>query len=160
MRSWMIAFSAGIFAAGFLPVLPAQLLQVAMLMTALLLHLLPGAARAGAMLLGVWWLCHTSAVLLARQWPVEDRLAEVWVTGVVTGLPRATSTGQRFAFQVQTRCAIEGTEPCAHATTLNPPPLVQLTAYEPFRPAPGQQWRLLVRLRPLHGFMNPGGYDY
>jgi competence protein ComEC len=160
MRSWMIAFSVGITAAGFLPVLPASTLQVILLLVAILLHSMSCTRKAGAFCLGLWWLCHTSQVLLSRQWPREDRQVEVWVTGVVSGLPQATPTGQRFTLALQSRCTNEGAQPCVATTALQPGQLVQLNAYEASGFAPGQRWQLLVRLRPLHGFVNPGTFDY
>lgn len=37
---------------------------------------------------------------------------------------------------------------------------VRVSAYDPIAAAPGEQWALTLRLRPPHGFANPGAFDY
>jgi competence protein ComEC len=160
MRSWMIAFSTGIIAAGLLPVLPPPTLLLALAGVVLWLQMFAHGRSVGALLLGVWWVCHSSSVLLDLQWPRESRQAEAWVTGIVTGLPQLTANGQRFTLRVLSRCAQEGAAACQVWTRQPPGVLVQLNSYTPMALLPGQQWQLLVRLRPLHGFSNPGTFDY
>jgi len=116
----------------------------------------------------------------ATGWRATQRLADrlpdalagrdLVVTGVVASLPRRSSVAERFEFAVeQARDPADGDRPVAL------PRRVSLSVYRPAaqdegpaggeapaagRWRAGERWRLTVRLRPPHGAMNPGGFDY
>lgn len=85
---------------------------------------------------------------------LADRLAsdrqgrDLAVEGIVASIPRPAGDGIRFVFE--TTPADEGL-----------PARLQLTWYEPaWEPVPGEELRLVVRLRRPRSFANPGGADY
>ena len=160
MRSWMIAFSTGVIAAGFLPVLPSPLLINCAIFIALMLHCFPRSTVAGACLAGVCWLCSSAANQLALQWPTEDRQVEVWTKGRIASLPQASATGLRFVFEIEARCNEEIEKPCTSWSVPDFPARVQLSLYEDLVIKPGQQWQFLLHLHPPHGMVNPGTFDY
>jgi len=75
------------------------------------------------------------------------------IEGVISAIPEQRRLGQRFEFE------IERWVDMAHTEHL--PTKLRLSEY---RVMPllevGQRWHLVVRLKPPHGFMNPGGFDY
>lgn len=116
-------------------------------------------------------LCGSGACVLAggvySQWAAHHRLADRLVdqeinrvtrmTVVLTGLP--TQQGDSVSVQVQ---AIPEAPLGRHRNAL--PQHIQVswpaTFYPPDRPLmPGQLWRVALRLRPVHGRLNPGGFD-
>ena len=93
---------------------------------------------------------------------------DIVVTGVVAAMPQANETGLRFRFQVE-EAQVAG-EP-----VLLPPSIYlgwySATGYgggaeiadarrEPSALAPGERWRMTVRLKAPHGNSNPHGFDY
>ncbi len=78
---------------------------------------------------------------------------ELLLEGRVASLPRADPGRMRFDLAVD-RLLLDGRPVAA-------PALVRLSWYRSeHRPAPGESWRLLVKLRRPRGSMNPGGFDY
>ena len=84
------------------------------------------------------------------------------VTGVVASLPQRSPGGQRFVFEVEEARAGErpvripprvlvGWYAGFHDDTPWPQPLRELGA--------GQRWQLTLRLKQVHGLMNPHGFD-
>ena len=72
---------------------------------------------------------------------------------VVASLPNSSSGGIRFDFLVDS-LSFEG----KHYAS---PGRIQLSWYEADTSiSAGERWRLGARLRAVHGFMNPGGFDY
>jgi competence protein ComEC len=93
---------------------------------------------------------------------VADRLAPelggrvLWLDGVVVGLPQRTPGSTRFEFAprdppagVPSRLRVSWWRARACAAAKACPPRLR----------PGEVWRLPLRLRPLHGSANPGGFD-
>lgn len=104
------------------------------------------AAWVGALLLGVAWGCAAGAARLAQRWPADRDGETVTLSGTVVGLPFETDSGWRFEFVadgVPQRFALQWARP----PQSSPPP------------APGQRWRLALRLRTPHGHANPRGRD-
>ncbi len=100
----------------------------------------------------LWALGH--AIWLAPQPPppaLEGR--DLLLEGRVLGLPEASERRTRFRFQIE-RALLAGDDTGLRG-------LVRLAWY---RDAPeleaASRWRLLVRLKRPHGFLNPGGFDY
>ena len=105
----------------------------------------------------------------------------LWVEGEVTGLPQVyqdATKGQKVKLMLKLT-SLEGM-PCEHqnpkvcekfAFFQNPQsrwqfsafsrPLVALADYHPDQiPHAGEVWRLPVRMKPVHGLLNPGGFDF
>jgi competence protein ComEC len=76
------------------------------------------------------------------------------VIGVIAGLPQDFGRGTRFEFAVEQVLTAEAVVPQR----------IQLAWYRGKRDlpvvAPGERWRLTVRLKRPHGAANPGGFDY
>jgi len=78
---------------------------------------------------------------------------EVLLIGTVADLPQYKDKSVRFVFDIEA-AYVE-----SHKVQL--PPRVRLSwygAYDP--PKVGEKWQLMVRLKPPHGFANPGGFDF
>jgi competence protein ComEC len=74
------------------------------------------------------------------------------ITGTICDIPASADTEQRFMLEVE--------EFIAHDYSGPVPEKLKLSWYygEPVRA--GESWQFNVRLKPPHGFMNPGGFDY
>lgn len=108
---------------------------------------------------GFFWTSLTAHWLLAGELPKQLEGQDVMVEGLIASLPESSSSSsagqQRMSFQfVPDRLEWRG----------EPQPLpgkLLLSWYQ--HPPPlrvGERWRLRVRLKRPHGFMNPGGFDY
>ncbi len=100
----------------------------------------------------LWTLWHANLILATGVEPsLEGK--DVIVTGRVAGIPEIDGVRTRFHFAVET---------LVHDGRHHPAPgVVRLNWYG--RPPDlwaGEGWRLTVRLKRPHGFMNPGGFDY
>ena len=93
---------------------------------------------------------------LAPAWHRQD----VQITGKVIDLPQRIGEDTRFLFAPDT-AQLQG-------AAVRLPPRLQLSWYAnqhlPALPAQGlqagQRWQLTVRLKPVHGSLNPHGFDY
>ncbi len=103
-------------------------------------------------LLGTCWACFHARDYLDHKLP--ERLAgqEFYVEGVIQGIPMMDDHVQRFMLNVN-NFELED-------KTILLPEHLRLSWYYGPRVKAGEHWRLLVRLKPPHGFMNPGGFDY
>jgi len=98
-----------------------------------------------------WAQIHAASYLkhvLAEKLAGED----IAITGYISSIPLTAETVQRFIVEVEAFNAHEYTGPI--------PERLKLSWYygEPVRA--GETWQFIVRLKPPHGFMNPGGFDY
>ena len=138
------AFTAGVIAVHQLAVLPGA----SALALASVPALLPWRGRAlwAAALLGVLLTAWRADALLAERWPVSRHGEEHVVAGHVASLPEREGRNWRFVF-----------EPRAPGF----PQRIRAAWYrtdEPLRA--GDCWRFTLRLRAVHGSLNPGGFDY
>ncbi|AHF03144.1 competence protein ComEC [Marichromatium purpuratum 984] len=148
-----LAFVLGALAALLLPVLPPPGWLV---VTALVLS--PGWRRprvrlVSAALLGLCWSLWSLSSLVCHPLPDELVRAPLVVEGRVDALPVRRGHLTRFTFLV---------EHASHAgESVDFTGRVSLSWYRdaPLL-SPGQRWRLPVRLKPVHGYANPGGFDY
>ena len=107
------------------------------------------------LLAGILW------AILHGQYYHDHRLSEelagrdFHVEGLVEGLPVTQGQVQRFVFKVQT---FEGENSPNLPEKL--PEKLRLSWYYGEKVNAGERWRFLVRLKPPHGFLNPGGFDY
>lgn len=157
MRSWMIAFSAGIVLAGWTPQLPQWHWIVLLSLFSVLLHCSPKLRLAAAALGGVCWFLWWAHFTLQALWPDAPQADEVLVQGTIWSLPQATEQGWRFTFLLDTQCAENLVTNCVKARSNRK---LMLSVYQPLVLMPGQRWQFLLRLHRPHGFSNPGGFDY
>lgn len=85
---------------------------------------------------------------------LDESLAgkDILLSGVVTGLPKSEKHVTRFNFELD--------ESSQYYSDKYFPQKLKLSWYYGSRIQPGDRWQLLLRLKPPHGFMNPGGFDY
>lgn len=79
------------------------------------------------------------------------------INGVVSSIPVADDKVQRFEFNVQSHRTLSTSD---DQPSVNFPKKIRLSWYYGQAINAGEQWQLEVRLKPPHGFMNPGGFDY
>ncbi len=120
---------------------------------ALLAWRLPWARLIFAVCLGAFWAQAHLSLPLHASFP-ETLLREVLVIeGRIASIPAIKDAGRRFNFAVE-RTELDD-QPLAFRG------LVRLSCYRDCpTPRAGERWRLLVRLKPRHGYTNPGGIDY
>ena len=99
-----------------------------------------------------WTLWHANSILATALDPsLEGR--DLIVTGRVADIPEVSGNRVRFPFEIET-LTHEG-------KVYSNPGRVRLSWYGKVPDLwAGEGWRLTVRLKRPHGFMNPGGFDY
>ncbi len=161
-----VAFAAG--AGGFfaLPGMPALWPLLAVQIGALLLalaiawrggswrrHLLPMALGASIAACGALWAYADACRVLCAPFPQDLVNRTLVAEGRIASLPERRGYADRFLFNIDS-LRVDGVLRDFRG-------LVRLSWY---RDAPtlrsGERWRLHVRLKPPHGFVNPGGFDY
>ncbi|HTR01147.1 MAG TPA: DNA internalization-related competence protein ComEC/Rec2 [Candidatus Acidoferrum sp.] len=160
MRSWTIAFAAGALLAALLPVLPRPEIALALVLVAILLPWWPRLCLTAAALLGASWLCLYAGHALDQRWPEPPFPRDVWVEATVIGLPVISTDGSRLQLQLDKVCLVAQMMDCDFKRLPYDGRRIQLSLYEPLALQPGQRWRLLLRLKPPHGLVNPGGFDH
>jgi len=80
------------------------------------------------------------------------------IEGQVSGIPVSNGKVQRFEFEVTAFRVLGENNESAVERSL--PRKVRLNWYYGQPVKAGEKWQLEVRLKPPHGFMNPGGFDY
>ncbi|HZX27141.1 MAG TPA: DNA internalization-related competence protein ComEC/Rec2 [Telluria sp.] len=105
---------------------------------------------AGAFTAGYAWAAMLAASALSADLPRELEGRDLHVVGVIDSLPFEFEGGVRFNFQVE---SVE--------RGFKVPPRIALAWYGARElVAPGQRWRLNLRLQRPHGNANPYGFDY
>tara|TARA_R110000824_G_scaffold288508_3_gene476718 strand:- start:37188 stop:39572 length:2385 start_codon:yes stop_codon:yes gene_type:complete len=172
MRSWMIAFSLGIFLGGLSPSLPASHYYPLLLIPALLACLRPAQFSQGlqglfsklrllsAFCLGLLWFLYWADSNLNLLLPKALERQDIWLKGTIVSLPEIDTNNIRFDFKVAQTCSQAVFNECEFSGNLLARQVVQLRLYESVDIRPGQQWQFKVRLKRPHGFLNPGGFDY
>lgn len=131
----------------------------AALLTALCWHPPRRGLALGALVLGLSWAALDAGRLLAGEFPESLARVPLVVEGQIRSLPLERGPARRFLFEVERAWREGEREPLLwHGR-------VRLSWYgSNSRPLPdlsvGERWRLPVRLKPRHGFANPGGFDY
>ncbi|MCB1851005.1 MAG: DNA internalization-related competence protein ComEC/Rec2 [Gammaproteobacteria bacterium] len=113
----------------------------------------PGVRVAVVLPLGFLWAALDARLDLPSSLPPALYAKDISITGSVVGLPERHSRHLSFRFLIDEIVYEESHHPA--------PIVVLLNWYNPeTTPSAGETWRLKVRLKPAHGFMNPGGFDY
>lgn len=159
MRARMLAFITGLLLFGLLPGLPSAdwlfLWPVCLLLLwSRSMLALPAAGVAG----GLYALAHASGILYP-DFSATMTAESITISGRVISLPTASEAVTRFNFRIESIDPKDKKMPDQQAlATLGD---IRLSWY--YAPADirhGERWQLRVRLKPPHGFMNPGGFDY
>ncbi len=106
-----------------------------------------------ASLAGFLWALLHACLILGNALPAELEGVDVEITGTVSSLPEQGTHHARFQFDL---------ESLSHNGKSYDSPKRVLLSWYGKRPelSAGERWRLTVRLKRPHGFMNPGGFDY
>jgi competence protein ComEC len=175
MRSVVIGFVAGVALLQNQAALPPQYLLWLLAVAAVLLGVLarksqrvvltivtiPALSACGATL-GFVWAALAAQFYLSQELPKEWEGRDVTVIGTIASLPYSFEQGVRFNLDVERVLPNDGEVPVV-------PSKLALSWYSAFRAeelqavgkvAPGERWRLTVRLRRPHGNANPYGFDY
>jgi competence protein ComEC len=167
MRCAILGFTAGVLALQSSATLPSAAVMLACAACAVACVVLShrytavasgSAAAAAGILLGYTWAALLAHHALSHELAIGDEGRDLTVIGVVDSLPYRFEQGMRFNLLVE-RTLTPGTRV---------PPRVALSWYVgrngetslPDKLAPGERWRLTVRLQRPHGNANPGGFDY
>lgn len=146
------AFGTGVLF--LLPALPP--LWVPVLVGALLAGIVWRLALARPLVFGVvgfFWAQIQVCQVLCEPFPEQFVRQDIELTGRIAGLPGTARDSSRFVFRVERAGSVGG------ATGFDG--LVRLSWYrDPPELIAGERWRLVARLKPPHGFANPGGFDY
>lgn len=163
---FLLFLNSGLLLANFVPSLPGwqvlllMVLGLGLLAVVRLRHGMLDACRLAFLALalgGVWsigWGMWQMRWTLPDDWQRQD----LQVIGQVTGLPQTDSRRTRFEFTVQALWDPDG-------SPVAPLPIKKVLLSWYHKPTEtvlrvGQQWRLTMRVRRPHSFMNPGGFDY
>ncbi|MCW8955696.1 MAG: DNA internalization-related competence protein ComEC/Rec2 [Gammaproteobacteria bacterium] len=88
------------------------------------------------------------------QYQLDESLIgeNILIQGRIADIPTQLGRIQRFVLELE---QIKGINPNTF------PSRIRLSWYDRNQPVKaGEHWQLMVRLKPPHGFMNPGGFDY
>jgi competence protein ComEC len=102
---------------------------------------------------GFSWASITGHMLLANELDPALEGQDVVVEGVIASLPESQNRRVRFEFKPDSILKDGKTQTLPGKLLLSwyqQPPVLHV----------GERWRLQVRLKKPHGFMNPGGFDY
>ncbi len=104
-------------------------------------------------LLGLCWAQIHACALLCAPFPDELARAPLMVEGRIVSIPASTGFATRFLFRVER--SLQDDQPLPFRG------LVRLSWYDASTTIhAGERWRFPVRLKPRHGYANPGGFDF
>lgn len=100
-------------------------------------------------MLGILWAIVFAMLRLPDQLPEQLEGKELRITGAIVGLPEQDDKRTRFDFVIKNK-------------DVKPfPGKLRLSWYYPEQAIKaGQHWTFTVKLKRVHGTMNPGGFDY
>ncbi len=165
MPIFLLLFSSGVIAIGFLPSLPSLLLTLALVPAVFLIIFYARAYWLAALLVGFGWGVYSGHQLVNMQLDEVLEGKDVKVTGVITDLPENNNRRLRFSLNIRSASDPRGAPLDLHSF----PQKVQLSWYTGYNQADtamlprlvvGQEWQLTVRLKKPRGFANPAGFDY
>lgn len=161
----IIVFVAGIIWVQQWSVLPETWWCLSSIAPLICWHRYPRYRWLYAGVLGICW------AVLWGHWRLHTALPEdlagqdIVVSGYIASIPELHERGFRFDFAVARYPDIEKHPGMEESAAARLPQKLRLSWYgsggEPAQPPlPGEYWQLTVRLKPAHGFMNPGTFDY
>ena len=107
----------------------------------------------GAIILGFLWAAFDAHLGLESSLSTDLYSQDISITGTVSSLPDQKDRYVSFEFTVD--------ETNYRNISYPSPGIVRLNWYTNTQEIRGgDRWRLKVRLKPAHGFMNPAGFDY
>lgn len=143
----VLCFFLGVLFCQQWTVLPDFQLMVAALIVALIMVYWK-CWRVALFLLGVVYASTTAHYYLSSQLSSELQGKTLLIQGDIIGLPESNDRRTRFDFQVR------------HSPTPLPDKLRISWYYPKQKISAGQSWQLHVKLKQVHGSLNPGGFDY
>ncbi len=111
-------------------------------------------------LIGIVW----STSFAERQ--LSHRLSEaatgqsIVINGMISGIPASHGEVQSFEFDIETFRFVDADLLSQLPKSSLFPERVRLNWYYGLPVNAGEHWQFEVRLKPPHGFLNPGGFDY
>jgi competence protein ComEC len=150
-----LSFALGVAGLYLLPALPPWWLgALGLAASAALVRVRPRTLWILVLALGFVWAWFHACQRLCAPFPDELARAPLVVEGQVASIPSVEARRTRFLFEVERTWDESGAE-------LDFGGRVRLACY---RDCPvfqaGERWRINVRLKPRHGSLNPGGFDY
>jgi competence protein ComEC len=104
---------------------------------------------------GAFWSSWRADLYLQQRLPEAWAGKDVLVSGQVIGIPTQNKQVQHFVL------AVDGFDIDHSLPALShPPQKLRLSWYYGKTVRAGERWQLRLRLKPPHGFYNPGGFDY
>lgn len=150
----IIAFLLGIVWLQQLPELPDVWWVALLLPLFLLARWIKYLWFVGCLAAGFSYALVYATALLSSSFDKQLEGSDIVLVGVVASIPQVETRRVRFEFD------IEGVESVGVTSDMLPS-RVRLNIYDhKYRMDVGERWRLKVRLKSAHGFMNPGGFDY
>ena len=177
MFVYALAFLLGVVFVQQLSVLPVLFLSVALLLSLVVLYLLLinskcyFAYKSELTLTILFIVLIIFGILFSSTYAKQQlsyRLDEAFiaknliVNGFVSSIPASNENVQRFEFIVTSlrTLKVDGSRINEKQTHKKMPRKIRLSWYYGRPVHAGEKWQLEVRLKPPHGFMNPGGFDY
>ncbi len=157
MRTGMIAFALGVLALQLSPRLPDARLALLIPVLLWLIWRQPRLRTTAAFLCGALWALWRAHLVLADALPPMLAGRTVIVEGRVTGLPQRLDDAWGTVWRIQLDSEALRT-PARRYPGCGRVLLYWRNAAQPVHT--GERWRLAVRLKPPHGRLNPGGFDY
>ncbi len=111
----------------------------------------------------IGWIVLSLAVFFNPPLPEKIFAQPIWIEAEIVGLvENRTATSDVIAmqrFEVKLQRVYSADQQTYQAWW--PQPRIRLSCYRcDWQPEAGDVWRMAVRLKPLHGSINPGGFDY
>lgn len=145
MQIFILSFLAGVCGIWVVSYVPSLMLLFVGLLAAVILYLCFRNKFAITFLgiaCGFCWVMLYAHIQLAQRLPISQEGKVLVVVGKVVSLPQSKQNFTSFVFHTN-----QGK--------------LKLNWYDPQKTIhPGDVWRLHVKLKRPHGFMNPGGFDY
>ncbi len=110
------------------------------------------------LLFGFMYACYYAGQQLSSRLSENLTGKNILVSGRVSSIPVDDGKVQRFEFQVESHRMQSGEARSQTSATF--PKKIRLSWYYGRAVDAGERWQLEVRLKPPHGFMNPGSFDY
>jgi len=150
MRIFSLAFLFGVVLLQHFTFLPdKKWVWILLFLSVVMLKLSKKMLIVSACAFGFAWALHFAYSQMSWTLPHESEGKNLLITGYIASIPDQAQFGQTFLFSVK-KTNEQSIKSLIHLTWQNK--FVHLRA--------GQEWQFTVRLKKIHGTMNPGGFDY